>query len=73
MMAASVSAKPFAVGEPQVLFEGDFEAGGPVTPNYDIAPDGSRLLMIAPAREEPPSRIVIVDNWFKEVREKAGQ
>jgi serine/threonine-protein kinase len=74
MMAATVSATPsFAVGESRVLFEGDFEVGGPVTPNYDIAPDGSRFLMIEPSREQPPSHIVVVDNWFKELRQKLGR
>jgi DNA-binding winged helix-turn-helix (wHTH) protein/Tol biopolymer transport system component len=74
MLAARVSAKPsFAVGESRVLFEGDFEVGGPVTPNYDIAPDGSRLLMIEPSREQVPSRIVVVDNWFRELRQNLGR
>jgi serine/threonine-protein kinase len=74
MMAARVSANPsFAVGESRALFEGDFEVGGPVTPNYDIAPDGSRLLMIEPSEEQSPSHIVVIDNWFRELRQKLGR
>jgi serine/threonine-protein kinase len=74
MMAAKVSARPsFAVGESRVLFEGDFEVGGPATPNYDIAADGSRMLMIEPSRDELPSHIVVVDNWLRELRQKLGQ
>jgi serine/threonine-protein kinase len=74
MMAARVSANPsFAVGESRVLFEGDFEVGGPATPNYDIAPDGRRLVMIEPSPEQAPSHIVVVDNWFAELRQKVGR
>jgi hypothetical protein len=41
MMAAKVNRGPsFAADTPRLLFEGEFEAGGFVTPNYDIAPDG---------------------------------
>ncbi len=73
MLAARVSANPsLAVGESRLLFEGDFEVGGPVTPNYDITPDGSRLLMIEPSPKQAPSHIVVVDNWFAELRQKLG-
>lgn len=76
MMAVRVATSPsFDVAGPRVLFEGEFEAGGSVVPNYDIAPDGRRLLMIEPSQDaEPtPSRLVVIENWFAELRQKLGQ
>ena len=75
MMAARVAmgASP-TVDRPRVLFEGEFEEGGTSTANYDIAPDG-RFLMIEPSRdrEPPPSHLVVIDNWFTEVRQKLAR
>ncbi|HVR72359.1 MAG TPA: winged helix-turn-helix domain-containing protein [Vicinamibacteria bacterium] len=73
MMAASVATRPsFSVEGPRVLFEGEFEAGGFVTPNYDIAPDGRRFLMIEPSQDPEPAplRLVVIDNWFAELQQK---
>ena len=74
MMAVDVTTGlSFAAGKPRVLFEGDFEPGGTTTPNYDLTADGRRLLMIKPAPPSPaPSRLVVVENWFSELREKLG-
>jgi hypothetical protein len=62
------------VGRPRVLFEGEFEEGGCCTSNYDIAPDG-RFLMIEPSRDREPevSHLVVVDNWFTELRQKLAR
>jgi hypothetical protein len=76
MMAARVGAGPsLRFDSPRVLFEGEFEQGGHVTPDYDLTPDGSRLLMIEPSHDaEPaPSRLVVIDNWFAELRQKVGR
>ena len=62
------------VDRPRVLFEGEFEEGGDSTPNYDIAPDG-RFLMIEPVRDPGPatSNLVVIDNWFTELRQKLAR
>ena len=75
MMAASVAAgASLTVERPRVLFEGEIEEGGPYTPNYDIAPDG-RFLMIEPSRDQVPatSHLVVIDNWFTELRQKLAR
>jgi hypothetical protein len=43
-------------------------------PNYDVAPDG-RFLMIEPSRDREPEaqRLVVVDNWFTELRQKLAR
>jgi len=74
MMAARVArGASFTVDRPRVLFEGEFEGGG-VTPSYDIAPDG-RFLMIEPSRDREPatSNLVVIDNWFAELRQKTAR
>jgi DNA-binding winged helix-turn-helix (wHTH) protein len=44
-----------------------------VAPSYDLTADGRRLLMIKPAPPSPaPSRLVVVENLFSELREKLG-
>lgn len=74
MMAVDVAVSPsFAAGTPRVLFEGEFDLGGHSTPNYDLALDG-RLLMIKSTRTPAaPSRLVVVVNWFAELRQKVGR
>ena len=74
MMAVDVKTSPsFAAERPQVLAEGEFVHGGFSTPNYDISADGRRVLVIKPAPEPPPLPLVVVENWFTELRQKLSQ
>ena len=72
VMVVAVQTDPSFVAEtPEVLFEGDYliANGGP---NYDVSPDGERFLMIK--QIENPSempRIIVVQNWFEELRRLA--
>ena len=80
MMAVPVSTMPtLKIGQPKVLFEGDYELGpgGPRTnSNYDVTPDGQRFLMVAPESTadtgQPAFRpnINIVLNWFEELKRR---
>jgi eukaryotic-like serine/threonine-protein kinase len=73
MIAVEVTTRPsFAAGESQVLAEGDFVRGGRATPNYDISADGRRLLVIR-AADQPRVPLVVIENWFTELRQKLGQ
>jgi Tol biopolymer transport system component len=39
--------------------------------SYDVAPDGERFLMIKdPAQSADASRIIIVENWFEELKQR---
>ena len=74
MIAVEVTTGPsFAAGKSRVLAEGDFAPGGPATPNYDISADGRRLLVIRPAPDQPRVPLIVVENWFTELRQKVGQ
>ncbi len=66
MMVVDVETKPtFRAGKPRMLFEGHFLG------SYDIAPDGTRFLMI---KEDPaesgPAHVNVVLNWFEEVKRR---
>ncbi len=65
MMIVDVETKPtFRPGRPRTLFEGRFL-------DYDVAPDGTRFLMI---KEDPaesgPTHLNVVLNWFEEVKRR---
>jgi serine/threonine protein kinase/Tol biopolymer transport system component len=60
-------------GEPQTLFEGPYF--GSTGHNWDIHPDGERFLMIKrlgfdASSDTGPRKIVIVTNWFEELKER---
>jgi hypothetical protein len=76
-MAVSVETEPtFNPGKPKMLFSGNYIG------RYDIHPDGNRFLMMkpleptdeeSPAEEsaaETPRKIVVVTNWFEELKER---
>jgi serine/threonine-protein kinase len=50
-----------------VVAEGDFLTH-PFHANYDVAPDGKSLLMLAPVADD--SRFIVVLNWVRELRAK---
>ena len=54
-----------AVGKPRVLFN------APLTDAFDVAPDG-RFLVARPVDARPLSEINLVQNWFDELKAKAG-
>ena len=58
------------LGSPQVLFEGPFIniAGY----SWDIAPDGDRFLLEEnPAQNEPLTKLVVITDFFDEIRRRA--
>ncbi|MCH7474367.1 MAG: PD40 domain-containing protein, partial [Gemmatimonadetes bacterium] len=73
MVAVEILAGPtFSRGELKVLFSmRDFPA---VTnhPNYDVSPDDQRFIMIQFQEGEVESDVVMVLNWFEELKARAG-
>ena len=37
-------------------------------PNYDIAANGQRFIMVRPMAEEGENELIIVQNWFEELK-----
>ena len=69
MMAVSITPDPnFTVGTPELLFEATaFYIGGNFGPGYDISGDGQRFVMLKRS-ELPDMQLVVVQNWFEELR-----
>ena len=66
-MVVGIKTEPtFSAGSPVVLFTGRYTTFTGPTLNYDISPDGQRLLMIK--QEEGPGQIHVVLNWFEELK-----
>jgi len=65
MLAVDITAgPPITVGTPRVIFKRQYNGSDGVWPNYDVTPDGRRLLMVRSSKQEAPSRVNIVLNWL---------
>jgi len=82
VVAVSVTLTPsFSAGNPTKLFDarsmlldGRFIAAG-TQRTYDVSPDGQRFLMIkenagSGEGDAPPASLVVVQNWFEELKAK---
>jgi hypothetical protein len=65
----------FERGTPEKVFDAPYlerTPGAPLGRMYDVSADGQRFLMIKETRgadEDPPSaRIILVQNWFEELK-----
>jgi serine/threonine-protein kinase len=68
------TAGTLTVGQPALLFEGDFDSGSltPGIPSYDVAPDGRRFIVVTgTADAESPSRLDVVMNWVEDLKRRA--
>ena len=63
-MAATVSTRGgFSVSKPRLLFS-EYMSGPPGMPNYDVAPDGQRFLMLKEAETAPDvTTMNVISNW----------
>ena len=57
-----------ALDAPKVIFSGDYPVG-PQVANYDVSADGRFLMM--KGRQWPEGQVIIVQNWFTDIRNKA--
>lgn len=77
VMAVSIQAgNTFTAGNPRKLIEGPFfAASSNFARSYDVSPDGKRFLLIKeqgrPVEESGPSSLVVVLNWFDELKRLA--
>jgi serine/threonine-protein kinase len=57
-------------GSPAVLFRGPYlyRADGSLGRDYDVAPDGTRFLMLKDTTAPGPSHFVVVQNWTEALR-----
>jgi dipeptidyl aminopeptidase/acylaminoacyl peptidase len=65
LMEVAIRTNPtFFVGRPKLVAEGPFES-------YDVAAGGNRFLAVKIVRGEPITELVVVENWFEELKRKA--
>jgi serine/threonine-protein kinase len=62
---------PFSAGAPTVLFSGSDYLRSPVHPQYDVTPDGERFLLLRRVGSSQESRLILVQNFFAELRRLA--
>ena len=71
-VAVDVTTEPtFRVSVPRLLFD------RPGYGQWDIHPDGSRFVVVAPGEDSQvvasdPRRLVLITNWFEELRQRMG-
>lgn len=73
MRVAIDTSEDFSASRPELLFSGDFASIGN-RPSYDVTADGQRFLMLKPPpdmRRSVDVSIVLVDNWFEELKRLA--
>jgi Tol biopolymer transport system component len=72
VVAVSIDPESGASGPPQVLFAGPYpdNPGWTRPRSYDVTRDGERFLLARLPGAQPTPRIVVVLNWFEELRER---
>jgi len=68
LMVVSVQTDPtFRAETPRLLFEGTY-SDITWTSNYDISPDGQRIVITEVMQGSAPTQINVVLNWFEELK-----
>jgi hypothetical protein len=68
MVVDVVTAPTVAAGKPRRLFEKRYQRSPAFWPNYDVTPDGKRLLMVKRVEQSVPTHINVVQNWTEELK-----
>src|SRR6266576_1213324 len=69
LVAVQVNTSPtFSLGRATVLFPAARFTSLRFNPQYAVAPDDQRLLMIRPLQTGTPDKLIVVENWFEELR-----
>jgi eukaryotic-like serine/threonine-protein kinase len=69
LFRVSVATAPsLVVGKPEVVYQGHFWRSNIAGPNYDVAPDGKRFLMVDSDKEPELTQIHVVLNWTAQLK-----
>jgi serine/threonine protein kinase len=72
LVAVEVKTNPaFSLGRSAGLFSAAEFRAHPLAPQYDVSPDGQRFLMIRGATRSGIDKLIVVENWFEELKEKS--
>jgi serine/threonine-protein kinase len=70
--AVEVHTNPtFSLGRSVALFPAAGFSSLRFTPQYAVAPDDRRFLMIRPLQTGTPDKLIVVENWFEELNAKS--
>ena len=73
IVAVQVETEPtFSAGQSTVLFPATGFRYYRLHRHYDVAPDDQRFVMIRALGDSGPNQLVLVTNWFEELRERMG-
>ncbi len=67
MIAVSVNPATGELGTPTTLFAGDFWSHSNAW-SHDVTPDGERFLMLRRPAGTEPRQVIVVTNWFQELK-----
>ena len=71
MLAVAITpGERLEVGAPQLLFEGRFTFHPSGLPNYDVAPDGQRFLMLT---DNSPTELRVIENFGEMIEERLAE
>ena len=70
---ADAGAASFAVGQPRVLFPAARYSLGGNAGVYDVSPDDKRFVFVRARDGRPGTELVVVQNWFEELRGRVGK
>src|SRR5207245_9057091 len=71
LVAVAVNTTPrFSLGRSTALFSAAGFTSFRFTPQYAVAPDDQRFLMIRPLETGTPDKLIVVENWFEELRDR---
>ena len=69
VLSADIALTPqVRVGRSRVLFTGNYLLASVIRPAYDVTPDGNAFVMVQPYAETVVSRMIVIVNWFDELR-----
>ena len=73
LMVLEVLPEPtFVIGERRALFAIQRFLLDPNYPQYDVTPDGQRFVMIRTRAVEEAGQLILVENFFEELKAKVG-
>jgi serine/threonine-protein kinase len=72
LVAVEVKTSPtFSLGRSTPLFSAVGFESNQFVPQYDVSLDDRRFLMIRPVAANAPDKLIVVDNWFEELKAKS--
>jgi DNA-binding SARP family transcriptional activator len=72
LVAVKVNTSPtFSLGRATVLFPAARFQSLRFNPQYAVAPDDRRFLMVRPLKISTPDTLIVVENWFEELKAKS--